>query len=284
MEEKILFVKIFQPYAQYRNPFTFYYAQTYPLPPKSTILGMLQNCLDDWYGYNFNEMWKGIRVSIHGGFESIFWNYQSMLKGDISISSNGILINNVEGKQWLPLYGSIKSQRSPIYQQELFNGHLYVFLRGSSELIERIKENLEKPRKVLYLGRSEDVIFIKEVKYVEALEREEVEGDVKLKYPTYIKEKNFPIRMTKYPVYHIPVSVVFKNDDIPIKHKAQILKKDARNLAGISEVTKREVKFETVIYTGYDYSIILKRGIKIELEYIKVDNEEIRIIKDYGWL
>ncbi|MGB9831021.1 MAG: CRISPR-associated protein Cas5, partial [Fervidicoccus fontis] len=45
-----LFVEIFQPFAQYRNPFTFYYAQTYPLPPKSTILGMLQNAVEDWYG------------------------------------------------------------------------------------------------------------------------------------------------------------------------------------------------------------------------------------------
>jgi CRISPR-associated protein Cas5t len=49
MSEKTLFVEIFQPFAQYRNPFTFYYAQSYPLPPKSTIIGMLQNATDRYY-------------------------------------------------------------------------------------------------------------------------------------------------------------------------------------------------------------------------------------------
>jgi len=71
MEETILFVEIFQPFAQYRNPFTFYYAQTYPLPPKSTIIGMLQNACNDWYGNNQEKDWEGLKVSIHGGFESI---------------------------------------------------------------------------------------------------------------------------------------------------------------------------------------------------------------------
>ena len=50
--DKIFLMEIFQPFAQYRNPFTFYYAQTYPLPPKSTIIGMLQNAQNDWYGNN----------------------------------------------------------------------------------------------------------------------------------------------------------------------------------------------------------------------------------------
>ncbi|MGC9200988.1 MAG: CRISPR-associated protein Cas5, partial [Candidatus Aenigmatarchaeota archaeon] len=248
-----LFVEIFQPFAQYRNPFTFYYAQTYPLPPKSTILGMLQNAVEDWYGINLKDDWDNLKVSIHGGFESIFWNFQNLIKGEISISQNHFLVNkhddNVSTKigTWLPLYGEgLISKRVPVYQQELFNGHLFLFLKGSESLINKMKECLEKPRKILYLGRSEDIIFIKVIRDIGIYKKEEVRGDIKLTFPTYIKIESqkegkrevFPIKMKKYPVYSIPTKIIFKNNGTPVKNKSEI-----------SESTEREVEFETVIYT-----------------------------------
>ena len=143
MNEKILFIEIFQPFAQYRNPFTFYYAQTYPLPPKSTIMGMLQNACNDWYGDSDETGWQDLKISIHGGFESNFWNYQNLIKGETNLDKNMKLEN-----QGLPLYSEgIKAQRSPIFQQELFNGHLYVFVEGETSLIERIQYELKMCRK-----------------------------------------------------------------------------------------------------------------------------------------
>ncbi|MEM3374260.1 MAG: CRISPR-associated protein Cas5, partial [Candidatus Woesearchaeota archaeon] len=87
MSEQTIYLEIFQPFAQYRNPFTFYYAQSFPLPPKSTVIGMLQNACDDWYGHKNLEEWKNLKVSIHGGCESIFWNYQQLIKGNIEIEN-----------------------------------------------------------------------------------------------------------------------------------------------------------------------------------------------------
>ena len=73
MVERTLFLEIFQPFTQYRNPFTFYYAQTPPLSPKSTIIGMLQNAVEGWYGSRFYiEKWWELKISIHGRFESVF--------------------------------------------------------------------------------------------------------------------------------------------------------------------------------------------------------------------
>lgn len=288
MSEKTLFVELFQPFAQYRNPFTFYYAQTFPLPPKSSIMGMLQNACDDWYGNEFGiENWWNLKISIHGGFESVFWNYQSLIKGELGLSKNGLWINkhdnNPGGNIWLPLYGEgLTSQRVPVYQQELFNGHLFIFIRGEENLINKIYEALKFPKKVLYLGRSEDVIFIKNIKEIFPEEQIEVEGDIKLSYPTYIRlklkkdngTKEFPIKTKKYPVYSIPIKVLFKNNGISVKHKSEITKE-----------TERGVEFEPVIYTGYDYSIILKDGEKIDVEIFKINEEkEIRIISPYGWL
>jgi len=269
MDEKILFIELFQPFAQYRNPFTFYYAQTYPLPPKSTIIGMLQNACNDWYGNKYGmEKWWNLKVSVHGGFESVFWNYQNLIKGDVELKSDGKLWN-----QKLPLYGKgIKSQRTPVYQQELFNGHLYIFIKGEDNLIDTIKKSLEQPLKVLYLGRSEDVIFIKDIKEITPPQKIKVEGDIKLEYPTYILREKLPISNIKYPVYSIPLSVHFKRQGQFLKHKSEITKE-----------SERIVDFKEVIYSGYDYNIILGDNESIESEFYKLDGKRV-IIVEGGWL
>lgn len=281
MGDKTILVQIFQPFSQYRNPFTFYYAQTYPLPPKSTVIGMLQNACGDWYGNHTGiERWWGLKMSIHGGFESTFWNYQSLIKGEVKLSNKtkrGWLSELALVNQELPLYGGgIKSQRTPVYQQELFNGHLFFFLKGDENLIEDIKSSLEKPRKVLSLGRSEDVIFVKDVKYVEPSVRK-IRGDLKLTYPTYIKErdkeKDFPIANRKYPIYSIPIQIVFKNNNTPIKAKSEITKE-----------TERDVVFEPVIYTGYEYGLIFKNGAEVDAELYDTDTGKFMILDPWGWL
>ena len=281
INQEMLYMEIFQPYAQYRNPFTFYYAQSYPLPPKSTIVGMLQNAVDDWYGKNEwdenedkNTWWDDLKISVHGGFESFFWNYQQLIKGypEIAKINNNIVLWDFEKKA--PLYGDgKKAQRTPVHQQELFNGHLFIFLRGDDELLDKIKKSLEKPKKVLSLGRSEDIVYIRRVEYVDRKLIKDIEGDIRLTYPTYIKRENFPIKNQKYPVYSIPVKVVFKNEGKPVKHKAEITKS-----------TGRDVKFDTVIYTGTDYSIILKDREKIDVEIYKIDGKKFLIIDKFGWL
>jgi len=278
--DKTLYIELFQPFAQYRNPFTFYYAQSYPLPPKSTIVGMLQNAVDDWYGnrYGLKKWWDNLKISVHGGFESAFWNYQQLVKGNIQISEieNRILLVN----QGLPLYNDgIKSQRTPVYQQELFNGHLYIFIRGDKKILNEVKKALDFSSKILCLGRSEDIIFIKKVKFVEDVERKTVRKSIWLTYPTYIKqrykkderEEVFPIKNEKYPVYSIPVKVIFKNSGRPIKNKAEFTKN-----------TKRIVEFESVIYAGHDYVVYLKR--EADIEKFRINDEIFKIPVEFGWL
>ena len=284
MQEKTLFLKIFQPFAQYRNPFTFYYAQTYPLPPKSTIIGMLQNACDDWYGNEKLEDWWNLKVSVHGGFESVFWNYQNLIKGELGLNADGVWINrnyrklkdrndrNLKIYMWLPLYGEgITSQRTPVYQQELFNGHLYIFIRGDEKIIDCIKNSLEFPKKVLSLGRSEDIIFIEKVEELKSNGEKDVEETIWLTFPTYIINE-IKLKNKKYPVYSIPIKVVFKNEKGYIKHKSEIFKD-----------TEQHVDFKVVLYTGSDYVLYLND--KLKVEEFKIDDKiKFKIVKDYGWL
>jgi len=279
MSEKILYIEIFQPFAQYRNPFTFYYAQSYPLPPKSTIIGMLQNATNMWYGWGEidgkeiePDDWWELKISVHGGFESYFWNYQQLIKGYPYLVKIG---NRVElWNQDRPLYNEgFKAQRTPVYQQELFNGHLFIFIRGDEQLLSEIKNALEKPQKILYLGRSEDVIFIRHIDFVNPEKMfKNVSGDVRLTYPTYLVRDNFPIKNQKYPVYSIPIKVLFKNGVSIVKHKAEITKD-----------TEREVDFKSVIYTGTDYPIILSAPLE-NVEYFNINKRKFLIIENFGWL
>lgn len=280
-EKRTLFIELFQSFAQYRNPFTFYYAQTYPLPPKSTVIGMLQNVTGRYY----DERFWNLKVSIHGGFENIIWNYQNLIKGAVSISKVGLLNkhdgNPLGGNVWHPLYHSnIKAQRTPVYQQELFNGHLYIFLRGEEDVIEEIKSSLERPKKILSIGRSEDVAYIRKVSDDLEIKKKVAKKSLWLMYPTYIRReikentrerKEFPIKNQKYPVYSIPILVRFCNNGVPVENKAEITKE-----------TERKVKFETVIYTGYDY--ILKFSESISYEEFEIEGKRFRIISGFGWL
>jgi len=276
--ERVIMVEIFQPFAQYRNPFTFYYAQTYPLPPKSTVIGMLQNATGRYYDTDF---WN-IKVSIHGGFESVFWNYQQLIKGDIALKKFNDVITL--WNQNLPLYNNgIKSQRTPVFQQELFNGHLYIFLKGEKDLIDEIERTLKNPQKILYLGRSEDVIFIRNI-YNENdwqyNKKDNVKTFFRLLYPTYIKRKvktgnnswkEFPIKNEKFPVFSIPTKVIFSNNGKTIINKAQITRK-----------TERDPEFETVIYTGIDYIVLLQNP--VNLEYFKLGEKIFKISEEFGWI
>ncbi len=280
MTVKTLYIELFQPFAQYRNPFTFYYAQTYPLPPRSTIIGMLQNALNDWYGHERGvDKWWNLKVSVHGGFESYFWNYQQLIKGETELRKKGEILEiwNKPKDKYFPLYGPLKSQRTPVYQQELFNGRLYIFLRGEDELLDDIEGALRVPKKILYLGRSEDIIYIRAVKQIEKdeIKKKTAKRDIWMTCPTYIMKKcngkEFPIKNKRYPVYSIPVEVRFKNGNKDIKNKAEITRK-----------TERVPKFCTVIHSSYGSMIRIHEEVKVEK--IKINEKIFKIPEEWGWL
>ena len=81
---KILKLKLFQETACYKKPFAFKVAETYPLPPYSTVIGMCHKVI----GAKPGEFYP-MNVSVQGEYESIFSNYQNlrMFKGNDKVTA-----------------------------------------------------------------------------------------------------------------------------------------------------------------------------------------------------
>lgn len=137
---KILKLKLFQESACYKKPFAFKVAETYPLPPYSTVIGMLHKALEAKNGEYFD-----MNVSIQGEYEGIYSNYQNlrMFKSD----------------------GKITSMPRNVHQ--LLNVNLIIHVQAEDAIIDKLYENLSQGKVSITLGRNEDIVRIDKIKIVE---------------------------------------------------------------------------------------------------------------------
>ncbi|WPX08956.1 type I-B CRISPR-associated protein Cas5b [Anaerocellum danielii] len=140
--DNILKIKIFQETACYKKPFSFKVAETYPLPPYSTVKGLFHELLAAKDLYRFN-------ISIQGTYETVMTNYQRMLffKDNNKVTS------------------------MPLNVQLLYNVELLIHVYFSErELLIKLKEKLESPHEYLSVGRHEDLALVTDVRFVKAEE------------------------------------------------------------------------------------------------------------------
>ncbi|HGJ64392.1 TPA: type I-B CRISPR-associated protein Cas5 [bacterium] len=165
MAMKILRLKIYQPQAHYRIPFTYQRRHTYPLPPYSTVIGFLVNALgiinqeDDLYKNGI----KNLKISIAGKFESKTTEY--------------IWFRNLSKEKHIQRFGYVENRevnghvehiggQSPMSIDVLNEVHLLIYLYNPQfEYLLKIKDGICNPQKrleILHLGRAEDWIVIEE--------------------------------------------------------------------------------------------------------------------------
>lgn len=74
---KVLKLKIYQPHAHYRVPFTFIRRHTYPIPPYSTVVGLLCNILSirGHEAEDFNRIKNELHLAVYGRYKSIVREY-----------------------------------------------------------------------------------------------------------------------------------------------------------------------------------------------------------------
>ena len=134
---KILKIRLFQESACYKKPFAFKVAETYPLPPYSTVIGMFHKILQAKSGEYFP-----MNISIQGEFDSIFSNYQSlrMYKGKDEVTA------------------------MPRNVHQLLDINLIIHVQSEDDIIDKIYENIVTGKETFTLGRNEDIVRIDEVK------------------------------------------------------------------------------------------------------------------------
>lgn len=154
---KILKLNLYQETACYKKPFATKVAETYPLPPYSTVIGMFHKILQAQPGEYFP-----MNISIQGEYESIFNNYQTLRK--------------YKGKE-------VTAMPQNIHQ--LLNVQLIIHVQAEDQIIEKIYTNIINGTESFTLGRNEDLIRIDGVKILNNIK--EVE-EITIPRSAYIPE------------------------------------------------------------------------------------------------
>lgn len=134
---RVLKLSIFQETACYKKPFAFKAWETYPLPPYSTVKGMLHKVLKE------EKEFIPMRISIQGDYENKFINYQSMyfFKGN-------------------------ENTKMPLNIHLLYNVSLIIHVDAEEDVLNNIVEGLKNSDEYLSLGRKEDIVRMDGVKFV----------------------------------------------------------------------------------------------------------------------
>ncbi len=165
---KALKLNIYQQNATYKKPFAFKVAETYPLPPYSTVKGFLHKIMK---AKEFIPM----SISVQGSFENICFNLQSMYSYK---SKKNKAVTSV-----------------PSYVHMLYNVYLIIHVFAQQNIIDAIIEGIKDSEEYFSLGRKEDLVVIEDVKQVDIEEIIIGRGKAEpyeIKCPVYIPKKQLP--------------------------------------------------------------------------------------------
>jgi len=170
---KALLIKIYQPTAHYRMPFTYQRRHTYPIPPYSTVIGFLCNMLGiDYQGNKKYEQLKKCKLSVSGRFEQKLTEY--IWFRNLSKASHEKYFGSTETREKNGEINHIGGQ-SPMRIDVLENMHLNIHLVGDENFLLELEAYLHNPvnrLETVHLGRAEDWLVFESIQRVE-LEKSE---------------------------------------------------------------------------------------------------------------
>ena len=167
---KALLIKICQPTAHYRMPFSYQRRHTYPIPPYSTVIGFLCNMMginhqeNEWY----KEL-KNCKLSISGKFDQKLTEY--------------IWFRNLSKKSHEQYFGSIEVRekngeinhmggQSPMRIDVLENIQLNIHIAGDLNFLSKLEIYLRNPvnrLETVHLGRAEDCLVFESIRIVDLI-------------------------------------------------------------------------------------------------------------------
>lgn len=155
--ENAVRIKLYQNLVNYKTPTSFTLRESYPLPPYSTVIGMIHRAC----GF---EHYQPMDVSIQGAHISRTHNYQTLyyfhptLKYEAGRHTHWV--EEAEGRK-------TGVTRTPNIIELLTGVTLTLHIAPhDSRLLEGIRDALLKPPVYLSLGRHEDLVHVEEVQIV----------------------------------------------------------------------------------------------------------------------
>jgi len=195
---KVLKLKIFQPTAHYRIPFTFARRHTYPIPPYSTIIGLLCNFLgiENQEDEKFEQLKNGLALAIYGRYE--YLNREYVWLRTLNKDSHNERFRYPENRiiDQIPEH---PGGQIPTRIDVLENVYLLIYIKHENEkFLEDIEKSFKNPegRKYpIHLGRAEDLIMFGDPSSQKKENKEEVKDFVMLEGIEIIelKEERKPI-------------------------------------------------------------------------------------------
>ncbi len=191
LTRKVLKIKIHQPNAHYRIPFSYRRRFTYPIPPYSTAKGLLCNLMGikDEADERLIKIKEGLSLAIYGRYESLIKEY--------------VWFRNLSEESHISRFHSATNRsidnilqhpggQMPVTVDVLHNVNLIIYIyHPDSNFLEDIKDAFENPSErlsTIHLGRSEDWLVFEEIRWPVELRQESMTN---IRYFTWIPAKKF---------------------------------------------------------------------------------------------
>ena len=160
--EKAIRIKCFQNLVNYRKPSSFIIKETFPLPPYSTVLGMIHAAC----GYReFHPMKLCIQGTNRGTVSELYTRYSFSAGTKYEEGRHQLCVEDGEK------YGIFRG----IANVELVcDNDMVIHVIPEEKDFEKVYESLKNPPQYLSLGRYEDLLDIERVDIVNIHEEEEV--------------------------------------------------------------------------------------------------------------
>ncbi len=175
---QVLRLEMFQETACYKKPLAFKVAETYPIPPYSTVKGMLHALV------NANEFIP-MSLSIQGTFDTIIVDYQThYLFKKVDVSEFPLTMDGLEGK-----HSFSHMTKMPLYSHMLYRVKLLIHVRAEEQVIDKIIKAIEAGDTPISLGRWEDLVRIDSYQKVAI---EELKDEEELRNPAFVPAWQIP--------------------------------------------------------------------------------------------
>ena len=187
--ERAIRVECFQNLVNYRKPSSFIIKESYPLPPYSTVLGMIHAVC----GYPKRET-HSMKISIQGrnagSVSELYTRYSFSFDTKYESGRHQLCIQDGD-----KTYGAFKGIA---YVELICNNEMVLHIQPSEEDFDTVYQSLRNPLIYPARGRHEDILDIRSVEIVELHEEKEVTANNNIYIPV---DSSIDIGNRSYTIY-----------------------------------------------------------------------------------